>query len=80
MKPTGVYLRRQEQRYMGEQIEIEEMIQAQPLWLINNLLFCYEGENTSGMRARKSCTFYNTKEHMIVTKKLIQMERAQEGK
>ena len=28
-KPTGVYLRRLEQRYMGEQKEIEEMNQKQ---------------------------------------------------
>ena len=45
IKPTGMYLRRLEQRYMGEQIEIQEMNQIQPpLWLVNNILFCYEGD------------------------------------
>ena len=30
---------------MGEQIEIEEMNQTQqPLWLVNNIFFCYEGD------------------------------------
>ena len=49
IKPTGVYLRRLEQRYMGEQMEIEEMNQTQQsLWLVNNILFCYEGEKHTG--------------------------------
>ena len=44
MKPTGVYLRRLEQRYMGEQMEIGEMNQTQqPLWFVNNIIF-YDGE------------------------------------
>ena len=45
IKPTGVYLRRLEKRYMGEQMEIEEKNQTQqPPWLVNNISFCYEGE------------------------------------
>ena len=44
IKPTGVYLRRLEQRYMGEQMEIGEMNQTQqPLWFVNNIIF-YDGE------------------------------------
>ena len=45
IKPTGVYLRRLEQRYKGEQMEMEEMNQTkQHSWLVNNTLFCYEGD------------------------------------
>ena len=45
MKPTGMYLRRLEQGYMEEQKEKGEMNQAQQHpWLVNNILFCYEGE------------------------------------
>ena len=45
IKPTGVYLRRLEQRYMGEKMEIEEISQTPlRLWLVNNILFCYKGE------------------------------------
>ena len=48
IKPTGVYLRRLEQRYMEDQKEIEEMNQIQqPTWLVN-ILFCYEGETHTG--------------------------------
>ena len=37
-----MYLRRLEQRYIGEQMEIEEINQIQqPLWLVNNILFCF---------------------------------------
>ena len=31
LKPTGVYPRRLEQRYMGEQMEIVEMNQTSPM-------------------------------------------------
>ena len=42
IKNTAVYLKRLEQRYMGEQMEIQEMNQTQQLpWLVNNTLFCY---------------------------------------
>ena len=46
-----MYLRRLEQRYMGE-----EMNHTQQLpWLVYNILFCYEGKKKRlGMRARES--------------------------
>ena len=40
IKPTGVHMRRLEQRYMREQMEIEEMNQTRLLWLVNHILFC----------------------------------------
>ena len=44
-KTTGLYLRRLEKRYMGEQMEIEEMNQTQQSpWLVNNILVCYGGD------------------------------------
>ena len=62
-----MYLRRLEQRCMKEQKEIEKMNQTQQLlWLINNILICYEGEihgNDS-----KSSTSYITKESTVITK------------
>ena len=34
---------------MGEQMKIEKMNQTQQLpWLVNNILFCYEGEKHIG--------------------------------
>ena len=47
-------MRRLEQRYMWEQMETEDMNQTQQSpWLVNNILFCYEGDKHS-RRARKS--------------------------
>ena len=47
IKPMGVYQRRLEQCYMEEQKEIEEMNRTQQSpWLVNNILFCYDLENT----------------------------------
>ena len=49
-----MYLRRLEQRYMGEQKEIEEMNQTQqPLWLVNNILFCFEGDKHTGNESER---------------------------
>ena len=31
--------------------------------LVNNILFCYEGETHTGITARESSTFYNIKKH-----------------
>ena len=43
IKTTRVYLKRLEQK------EIEEMNQTQqPLKMVNNITFCYEGEKRSG--------------------------------
>ena len=54
IKLTGVYIRRLEQRYMEEQKEIEEMNQTQqPSWLVNNILFCYEGEKHTSNDSKK---------------------------
>ena len=50
----GVYLSRLEQRYMEEQKEIEEMnLTQQPPWLVNNILFCYEGETHTGNESKR---------------------------
>ena len=51
IKPTGVYLRRLKQKYMEQ--EIEEMNQTQPPpLLVNNILFCYEGETHIGNNSK----------------------------
>ena len=61
IKPTGVYLRKLERRYMEKPNDIEEMNQTQqPPWLVNNILFCYEGE-IWGVTTRESITSYNIK-------------------
>ena len=77
-----MYTIKLEQRYMGEQIEIEEMNQTQqPLWLVNNILFCYEGEKHTRNESEKNSTSYNTKENTVVARMPTQMDqRAQEGK
>ena len=63
IKPTGVYLRRVKQRYMGEQKEIEEMNQTQPPpWLVNNMLFCYESDKHTGNESKKKQHFLQHKE------------------
>ena len=47
-------------------MEIEEMNQTQPpSWLVNNILFCYEGETHIG----NGSTSYNTKENTVITRK-----------
>ena len=65
MKPAGLYLRRLEQRYRGEQIEIEEMNQTQqPLWLVNNILFYYEGDKHARYESeRKQCFLQHKGKH-----------------
>ena len=67
---------------MREQMEIEELHQTQqPLWLVNNILFCYEGENTPAIRARESGTSYNTKGNTVVARKPTRTdEKAQKEK
>ena len=53
----------------------------QPPWLVNNILFCYEGEKTLGMRARENSTSFYTKENTAAARKPTRMDqRAQEGK
>ena len=45
-KPPGVCLRKLKQGYMKEQREVEENHLAQhPLWLINNVHFCYDRDS-----------------------------------
>ena len=48
---------------MGEQKEIKEMNQTQqPLWLVNNILFCYEGDKHTGNESEKKQHFLQHKE------------------
>ena len=57
-----MYLRRLEQRYMGKQMEIEEINQTQQLpWLVNNKLFCYEGDKHTGNESEKKQHFLQQK-------------------
>ena len=77
----GEYLRRLEQRYMGKQMKIEEMNQTQPPWLVNNILFCYEGEKHTGNESKKKDHLLQNKRNMVVARKLTRLDqRAQEGK
>ena len=47
---------------MGEQMEMEEMNQTQLLtWLINNILFCYEGNKQTGNESEKKQHFLEHK-------------------
>ena len=46
---------------MKEQKEIEEMNQTQPPWLVNNILFCYEGDKHSGNESQKKQHFLQHK-------------------
>ena len=63
IKPTRVYLRRLEQRYMEEKKEIKEMNQTQqPPWLVNNILFCYEVETHMGNESERKQHFLQHKE------------------
>ena len=65
IKPTGVYLRRLEQRYIEEQKEIEERNQTQqPPWLVNSILFCYKGETHTGNVSKKKQLFLQHKENI----------------
>ena len=48
---------------MEEQMEIEEMNQTQPPpWLVNNILFCYEGDKHTGNESEKKQHFLQHKE------------------
>ena len=49
IKPTRVNLRRLEQRYMGEPV------------LINNILFCYEGDKHIGNESERKQHFLQQK-------------------
>ena len=63
IKPTGVYLRGLEQRYMEEQKEIEVLNQTQqPSWMVNNISFCYEGEKCFGNDNERKQHFLQHKE------------------
>ena len=62
----GVYL---EQRHMEEQKEIEEMKQTQqPLWLVNNILFCYEKETHTENVSEIKQHFLQHKEKLGINK------------
>ena len=67
---------------MGEQKEREEMNQTQqPPWLVNNILFCYEGDKHTQNESEKNNTFYNTKRNTVLARKPTYTDhRAQEGK
>ena len=70
IKPTGVHMRRLEQRYMREQMEIEEMNQTQPPpWLVNNILFCYEGDKHYANESEKKQNFLQHKGKHVVARK-----------
>ena len=62
MKFKNATLSRLEQRYMGEQKEIEEMNQTQTApWLINNILFCYEDDKHTGNESERKQHFLQHK-------------------
>ena len=63
---------------MEQQKEIEEMkTTKQPSQLVNNILFCYEGETHTG----NDITSYNTKKITVITRKpTLTDQRAQVGK
>ena len=47
-------------------------------WLVNDILFCYEGDKHTG---KESSTSYNIKVNTVVARKSTWMDqRAQEGK
>ena len=46
-------------------MKVRDQTQKIP-WLVNNILFCYEGDYTLEIRARKSSTSYNTKGNTVV--------------
>ena len=74
-KPTGVYLRRLERRYMGEQMEIKEMNQTQQLpWLINNILICYEGNKHTGNESEKKQHFLQHKKKHSSTNNNVMLD------
>ena len=64
-----VYLRRMEQSYMEEQKNIEEMNQTQQTpWLVNNILFSYEGETHTGNNSERKQHFLKHKGKQINNK------------
>ena len=75
MKSKGVHLRKLERRYIEEQKEKEEMNQPQFSWLVNNILFCYEGEIHTGNDNERKHHFLNTKENIVITKKPTRMDQ-----
>ena len=81
-KPMGVYLSRQEKRYMEEQKEIEELNQTQPLQrMINNIKFSYDREKHTRNNGERNSTSYNIKKNTVITRKPTLMDQsAQEGK
>ena len=65
---------------MGEQKEVEEMNQIQqPPWLVNNILFCYEGEkhtrNESERKKALPTTQKKTRKQQISLNKWIKKQR-----
>ena len=52
IKLTRVYLTRLEQRYMGDGDRRDEP-NTSPLGLVNNILFCYEGEKHIGNESER---------------------------
>ena len=63
-------------------MEVEEIKQTQqPQWLVNTILFCYEGDKHTGNESKKNSTSYNTKRNTVVARKATHMnQRAQDGK
>ena len=65
-----VYLRKLELRYMEEQKEIEEMNKTQqPLWLVNSIIFSYEGETHMENESKRKQNFLQLKGKHINYKK-----------
>ena len=75
----GVYQKKFEGIYMEEQ---KEMNQTQrPPWLVNNILFCYEGEIYMGSDSERKQHFLQYKEKLVITKKPTQtIQKVREGR
>ena len=67
---------------MGEQKEREEMNQTQqPPWLVNNILFCYEGDKHTGNESERKQHFLQHKgKHSNSKEAYTEGSKTQEGK
>ena len=64
-KPIGVLLTKLEQECMKEQRELEENhLAQQPLLLINNAHFCYDGHSPTSNDNEKKQHFYSIKKNI----------------
>ena len=76
-----MYVRRLEQRNLGEKMEIKEMNQTQPpLWLVNNILFWYEGENPTGNESERKQYFLQHKGKHSNSKKAYMVRSKSTGR